>query len=90
MDYFYGIINPHFREAYLAVQESLTEYMQEYEDKKIGEWKVKTEEEIKKFINWAKSEIHSLATGAINAENYVVAKRYYEGYIQALEWVLEE
>ena len=51
---------------------------------------MKTEEEIKKFINWAKSEIHSLATGAINAENYVVAKRYYEGYIQALEWVLEE
>ena len=37
MDYFYGIINPHFREAYLAVQENLTEYMQEYEDKKLEE-----------------------------------------------------
>lgn len=37
MDYFYGIINPHFRETYSAVQENLTEYMQEYEDKKLEE-----------------------------------------------------
>ena len=51
---------------------------------------MKTEKEIKKFINWAKSELHSLATGAINAENFAVAKKYYEGYISALEWVLED
>ena len=51
---------------------------------------MKTEEEIKKFIVWAKSELYSLATGAINAENFVVAKKYYEGYITALEWVLED
>ena len=40
MDYFYGIINPHFREAYLEVQENLTGHMQEYEDKK---WRMKSE-----------------------------------------------
>ena len=32
MDYLYGIINPNFREAYLAVQEKLAEYMQQEED----------------------------------------------------------
>lgn len=51
---------------------------------------MKTEEEIKKFIIWAKSELHGLATGAINAENFAVAKKYYEGYITALKWVLED
>ena len=51
---------------------------------------MKTKEEIEKFIIWAKSEVHDLATGAINAENFAVAKKYYEGYITALEWVLED
>ena len=29
MDYLYGIINPNFRELYLAVQENLTKFMRE-------------------------------------------------------------
>lgn len=32
-DYLYGIINPHFREYYLSVQENLVEYMQGEEEK---------------------------------------------------------
>ena len=83
MDYFYGIINPHFREAYLAVQESLTEYMQEYEDKKIGEWKVKTEEEIKEKIEDLKKlrDAHDFRSVS-----------YYRcsAGVHFLEWVLEE
>ncbi len=37
MDYLYGIINPYFRESYLAVQEKLTEYMQKEQDRMVQE-----------------------------------------------------
>lgn len=33
MDYLYGIINPSFRKLYLLVQENLTNYMQQEQEK---------------------------------------------------------
>lgn len=46
---------------------------------------MKTEEEIRQYIKWVKAETEHLKNGLKFVENY-----YYDGYLSALEWVLEE
>lgn len=51
---------------------------------------MKTVEEIKEMIKWCKNEIKEIENGNIQAENKIVAIKYYQGAITNLEWVIED
>ena len=46
---------------------------------------MRSEDEIKQYIKYIKSETEHLKNQPVFVENY-----FYDGYIKALEWVLQE
>ena len=51
---------------------------------------MRTEEEVRKWLDFMHSELRDLELGRIPTENYVASMKYYKGAINALKYVLKE
>lgn len=51
---------------------------------------MKTEEEIRKKLNWYYSELHGVEIGTIETQIPLATRKYYLGAITAIKWVLGE
>lgn len=51
---------------------------------------MRTEEEIRKWLDFMYTELMDLERGRIPTENYIASVKYYKGAINALKYVLKE
>lgn len=51
---------------------------------------MRTEEEIRKWLDFMYSELRDAQAGRIQTENYIATIKYYAGAINALKYVLKE
>ena len=51
---------------------------------------MRTEEEIRKYLDFMYSELREAQAGRIQTENYIATIKYYTGAINALKYVLKE
>jgi hypothetical protein len=51
---------------------------------------MRTEEEIRKWLDFMYSELRDAQAGRIQTENYIATIKYYTGAINALKYVLKD
>ena len=51
---------------------------------------MRTEEEIRKWLDFMYTELRDVERGRIPTENYIASMKYYKGAINALKYVLKE
>ena len=51
---------------------------------------MRTEEEIRKYLDFMYSELREAQAGRIQTENYIATIKYYTGAINALKYVLKD
>ena len=51
---------------------------------------MRTEEEIRKWLDFMYSELRDAQAGRIPTENYIATIKYYTGAINALKYVLKD